>query len=75
MVFYRAIASFFRFYILITNILQRRLEHKDIKPLAWTSLVAQWLITHLPTQRTRFPSQVWEDHTCLGAAKPVGHNY
>ena len=41
----------------------------------WTSLVVQWLRIHLPRQETRIQSLVWEDSTCCGANKPVGHNY
>ena len=40
-----------------------------------TSLVAQWLGTHLPMQGTPVQSLVWEDPTPCGATKPVCHNY
>ena len=40
-----------------------------------TSLVAQWLRSHLPLQRTRVRALVREDPTCRGATKPVHHNY
>ena len=40
-----------------------------------TSLVVQWLRICLPTQGTQVPSLVREDPTCLGAAKPLCHNY
>ena len=40
-----------------------------------TSLVAQWLRIHLPMQGTRVRALVQEDPTCLGATKPVHHNY
>ena len=40
-----------------------------------TSLVAQWLRIHLPMQGTRVRALVREDPTCLGATKPVRHNY
>ena len=40
-----------------------------------TSLVAQWLRICLPMQGTRVQVLVWEDPTCLGATKPVSHNY
>ena len=40
-----------------------------------TFLVAHWLGIHLPMQRTRVRSLVREDPTCLGATKPVHHNY
>ena len=39
------------------------------------SLVAQWLRICLPMQGTWVPSLAWEDPTCLGATKAVGHNY
>ena len=39
------------------------------------SLVAQGLRICLPMQGTRVRSLVWEDPTCHGATKPVGHNY
>ena len=38
------------------------------------SLVAQWLRICLPMQGTRVRALVWEDPTCHGAARPVGHN-
>ena len=34
-----------------------------------------WLKIRLPMQGTQVRSLVWEDHTCLGATKPVRHNY
>ena len=40
-----------------------------------TSLLAQWLRIRLPMQGTRVQALVWEDPTCLGAKKPVCHNY
>ena len=40
-----------------------------------TSLVAQWLRTRLPMQRTQVQALVREDPTCCGATKPVHHNY
>ena len=42
---------------------------------AWASLVAQWLRIRLPIQGTRVWALVWEDPTCCGATKPMGHNY
>ena len=39
------------------------------------SLVAQWLRICLPMQGTRVRALVWEDPTCRGATRPVGHNY
>ena len=40
-----------------------------------TSMVVQWLRTHLPMQGARVPSLVQKDSTCREAAKPGGHNY
>ena len=40
-----------------------------------TSQVAQWLRTCLLMQKTWVLSLVWEDSTCLGAAKPMHCNY
>ena len=53
---------------------------KDLVELIWltkerASLVAQWLGVCLPVQGTRVQALVWEDPTCRGAARPVGHNY
>ena len=39
------------------------------------SLVAQWLTICLLMQGTRVRALVWEDPTCLGATRPVRHNY
>ena len=39
-----------------------------------TSVVVQWLRTHLSVQGTRVPSLVREDCTCHRAAKPMYHN-
>ena len=39
------------------------------------SLVVQWLRVCLPMQGTRVRALVWEDPTCRGATRPVGHNY
>ena len=47
---------------------------KVSKPLG-TSLVAQWLRIHLPTQGTWVRALVREDPTCHGATKPANHNY
>ena len=46
-----------------------------LKFVTGTSLVAQWLRIHLPTQGTRVRALVREDPTCHGATKPVSHNY
>ena len=40
-----------------------------------TSLVVQWLRTHLPMQGTQVRALVREDPTCRGATKPMHHNY
>ena len=39
-----------------------------------TSLVAQWLGIHLPTQGTWVRALIRQDPTCRGATKPVRHN-
>ena len=38
-------------------------------------MVAQWLRIRLPMQGTQVRALVWEDPTCLGATRPVCHNY
>ncbi|KAJ8795259.1 hypothetical protein J1605_002883 [Eschrichtius robustus] len=43
--------------------------------LRGASLVVQWLGIRLPMQGTRVRALVREDPTCLGATKPVRHNY
>ena len=45
------------------------------KSLFRASLVAQWLRICLPIQGTQVRSLVREDPTCLGATKPLCHNY
>ena len=40
-----------------------------------TSLMVQWLRIHLPMQGTQVQSQVQEDPTGHGAAKPIHLNY
>ena len=40
-----------------------------------TSLVVQWLRTHLTVQGTRVRALVPENPTCSGATKPVCHSY
>ena len=45
------------------------------KSLERASLEAQWLRIRLPMQETRVRALVREDPPCLGAAKPVLHNY
>ena len=48
---------------------------KSLNRCHWTSLVAQWLRIHLPVQGTWVQALVQEIPTCLGATKPVCHNY
>ena len=40
-----------------------------------TSLVAQWVRSHLPAQETRVWSRFWEDPAGLSAVKPSSCNY
>ena len=42
-----------------------------IKKMYRTSLVVQWIRIHLPMQRTRVLSLVWEDFTCPRQLKPA----
>ena len=37
--------------------------------------MVQWLRIRLPVQGTQVQSLVWEDSTCLGATKPMCHDY
>ena len=47
-----------------------------VKKEVRTSLVAPWLRICLPMQGTWVRSQIGEDFTyCLGATKPMSHNY
>ena len=48
---------------------------EKIKPVFWTSLMAQCLRIRLSMQGTQVRALVQEDPTCHGAAKPVRHNY
>ena len=48
---------------------------RDEKGSTGTSLVVQWLRTHLPMQGTWVQALVWEDPTCCGATKPMRHSY
>ena len=48
---------------------------KHLKLCPRTSLVVQWLRICLPMQGTQVQSLVWEDPSCRGATKPVGHSY
>ena len=45
------------------------------KKKSGASLVVQWLRIRLPMQGTQVRALVREDPTCLGATKPVHHNY
>ena len=48
----------------------------QIVNILWqTSIVVQWIRTCLLIQGTRVQSLVQEDSTCLGATKPMCHNY
>ena len=47
---------------------------KNRKKKFWASLVVQWFTICLPTQGMGIWSLVWEDPTCLGATKSMGHN-
>ena len=55
--------TFYRLYFLLNNIMWR------------ASLVVQWLRICLSMQGTWVQSLVQEHPTCLGATKPVHHNY
>ena len=46
-----------------------------LKKLSGASLVAQWLRICLPMQGTQVRALVRVDPTCLGATKPMHHNY
>ena len=48
---------------------------RDSKKFSWTSLALQWLGICLPRQGAQIQSLVGEDSTCLGATKPMRHNY
>ena len=52
-----------------------RVKNGVLRTVSWISLMVQWLRIRLPIQGTRVRSLVWEDPTCLGAIKPVHHNY
>ena len=45
-------------------------QSKEPPGLPW----GQWLRIRLPAQGTQIQSLVWEDSTCLSAAKPKCHN-
>ena len=46
-----------------------------VKTQRRTSLVVQWLNVCLPMQGSQVRSLVQEDSTCLGATRPMCHNY
>ena len=50
-------------------------DHKFKMRPCRASLVVQWLRIDLPMQGTQVRALVREDPTCLGATKPVHHNY
>ena len=54
---------------------EKKLSKNAFKRDGGTSLVAQWLKIHLPTQGTWVWSLVWGDLTCRRATKPTCHNY
>ena len=56
---------------------QSRLDICNFKTYSvkWASLMVQWWRICLPMQGTQVRSSVQEDLTCLGANKPVCHNY
>ena len=47
----------------------------SVERILGASLGVQWLRIHLPMQGTWVRALVQEDPTCLGATKPVRHNY
>ena len=47
----------------------------NLKKNTGTSLMVQWLRSHLPMQGTQLRSLVWEGLTCREATKPVRHNH
>ena len=48
---------------------------EKLKITEGASLVAQWLRICLAMQGTWVRALVWEDPTCLGATRPMSHNY
>ena len=60
--------------IMKEKVLPDRLKKKK-KPFWGTSPVIQWIRIHLPVEGTRVQSLDQEDSTCLGATKPMCHNY
>ena len=62
---------FFFLFPLHDNCFITKIRTKEVG----TSLVAQCLWIHLPTQGTQVQALVREDPTCCGATKPVCHNY
>ena len=57
-----------------TELICLRITHYKRQP-SETPLVFRWLRICLPTQGSWVQSLVQKDPTCLGAAKPVSHNY
>ncbi|KAJ8777961.1 hypothetical protein J1605_014066 [Eschrichtius robustus] len=54
--------------------MQQQQQQLGLRPLCWTSLVAQWLRICLPMQGTWVRALVREDPTCRGAAEPVHYH-
>ena len=55
---------------------EAQLDHGLLKDESvWTPLVAQWIRIRLPMQGTWVWTLIQEDSPCLGAIKPMGHNY
>ena len=53
-------------------------KHRNVSSkgyLSGTSLLVQYLRTHLPRQGTWVRSLVWEDPICQGATEPASHSY
>ena len=50
-------------------------KKKSLKLLFRTSLVVEWIRSHLPMQGTQVRSLFWEDSTRCRATKPVSHSY
>ena len=57
------------------TIINQLLADSYQNPVSGTSLVAQWLRTHLSMQGTWILSLVQEDPTCCRATKPMRHSY
>ena len=76
-----SLSTFWVPFSCISNLLGKGISSVSVQQaylrVSWkgTSVVAQWLRTHLPMQGTRVRALIWEDPTCRGATKPVHHNY